>query len=194
MGLMDDIQGHDGGHGIPDARHKSNQGIEPKPNVGTGNDERGVEKRGPVRRSEWNYCQATPLRLINPENPLRETVTAERPLSLEEMFEVGNFFMGGKEGGPTREINLPTPTSIGRRIPWPRSVTKVWTFADHRHAWRRPHLAGVPRILVEEKIGRRRPGLNSYRLTDLRAKRGRNPNRRVAGWTVHKIARGIGRS
>jgi hypothetical protein len=45
---------------------------------------------GPRSRAEWNHCQATSLKMVLAENPLRETVAAGGPLSLESMFEAGN--------------------------------------------------------------------------------------------------------
>jgi hypothetical protein len=39
---------------------------------------------------EWNHCQPTRVKIIHPENPLREQVTADGPVRLESMFEVGN--------------------------------------------------------------------------------------------------------
>ena len=45
---------------------------------------------GPRNRAEWNHCQPTSLKIVLAENPLRETVTADGPLDLESMFEVGN--------------------------------------------------------------------------------------------------------
>jgi hypothetical protein len=45
---------------------------------------------GPRSRAEWNHCQATSLKMVVAENPLRETVTAAGPLSLESMFEAGD--------------------------------------------------------------------------------------------------------
>ena len=45
---------------------------------------------GPHNRAEWNYCQPTSLKMIAVKNPLRETITAQGPLSLDTMFEVGN--------------------------------------------------------------------------------------------------------
>ena len=45
---------------------------------------------GPHSPAEWNHCQPTRLKIILAANPLRETVTAEGPISLEGMFEVGN--------------------------------------------------------------------------------------------------------
>ena len=44
---------------------------------------------GPYNPMEWNHCQPTWVKIILPENPLRETVTADGPISLEGMFEVG---------------------------------------------------------------------------------------------------------
>ena len=45
---------------------------------------------GPHSPAEWNHCQPTRLKIILAANPLRETVSAEGPISLEGMFEVGN--------------------------------------------------------------------------------------------------------
>ena len=40
-------------------------------------------------KTEWNHCQATPIKSIVDANPLRKTITADGPLLLEEMFKVG---------------------------------------------------------------------------------------------------------
>jgi hypothetical protein len=45
---------------------------------------------GSYHPAEWNHCQPTSLKIILADNPLRGTVTAEGPLSLESMFEAGN--------------------------------------------------------------------------------------------------------
>jgi hypothetical protein len=39
---------------------------------------------------EWNHCQPTRIKIILPQNPLRETVTANGPVDLGSMFEAGN--------------------------------------------------------------------------------------------------------
>jgi hypothetical protein len=44
---------------------------------------------GPHNLVEWNHCQPTWVKIILPDNPLRDTVTADGPISLEGMFEVG---------------------------------------------------------------------------------------------------------
>jgi hypothetical protein len=44
---------------------------------------------GPYNLLEWNHCQPTWVKIILADNPLRETVTADGPISLEDMFEVG---------------------------------------------------------------------------------------------------------
>jgi len=44
---------------------------------------------GFYNRAEWNHCQPTGLMMVTPNNPLRETVTADGPRSLEDMFEAG---------------------------------------------------------------------------------------------------------
>jgi hypothetical protein len=41
-------------------------------------------------RTEWNHCQATPIKSVIADNPLRKTITADGPVVLDEMFKVGN--------------------------------------------------------------------------------------------------------
>jgi hypothetical protein len=41
-------------------------------------------------KTEWNHCQATWTRMVLPDNPLRQTITGDGPLQLEEMFKVGS--------------------------------------------------------------------------------------------------------
>ena len=48
---------------------------------------------GPNNKTEWNHCQPTALKIVGVHNPLRETITADGPLSLEGMFEVGDFII-----------------------------------------------------------------------------------------------------
>src|SRR5262252_7367224 len=50
---------------------------------------------GPHNPVEWNHCQPTWVKIILPDNPLRETVRADGPISLEEMFEVGYLLIAG---------------------------------------------------------------------------------------------------
>jgi hypothetical protein len=45
---------------------------------------------GPNNKTEWNHCQPTALKIVGVHNPLRGTITADGPLSLEDMFEVGD--------------------------------------------------------------------------------------------------------
>jgi hypothetical protein len=44
---------------------------------------------GAQNRLEWNHCQPTRVRIVLPQNPLRETVTANGPIDLGNMFEAG---------------------------------------------------------------------------------------------------------
>ena len=53
---------------------------------------------GPHDPAEWNHCQPTRIKIILFENPLRETVTADGPISLEGMFEVGNSLIAASSG------------------------------------------------------------------------------------------------
>jgi len=45
---------------------------------------------GFVNHVEWNHCQPTRIKIILPANPLRQTVTADGPINLENMFAAGD--------------------------------------------------------------------------------------------------------
>jgi hypothetical protein len=55
---------------------------------------------GPDHPIEWNHCQPTHVKIIPAEDPLRATVTADGPIKLEGMFEVGSSI-----------IDPPSPTA-----------------------------------------------------------------------------------
>jgi hypothetical protein len=46
---------------------------------------------------EWNHCQPTRLKIIVAQNPLRETVTANGPIDLGNMFQTGNSYIESAE-------------------------------------------------------------------------------------------------
>ena len=60
---------------------------------------------GPHNPIEWNHCQPTQVKIIVSDNPLRETVTADGPIDLESMFEVGYSVITASSttGGPIAE-------------------------------------------------------------------------------------------
>jgi hypothetical protein len=61
---------------------------------------------GPHNPVEWNHCQPTWVKIVLAENPLRETVTADGPISLEGMFEAGYPLIGasGTVHGSTADL------------------------------------------------------------------------------------------
>jgi hypothetical protein len=61
---------------------------------------------GPHNSAEWNHCQPTSLKIILADNPLRETITAAGPVSLEVMFEAGNSL-----------VESPGDISVGKDSP-----------------------------------------------------------------------------
>jgi hypothetical protein len=69
---------------------------------------------GPHNPVEWNHCQPTWVKIILPDNPLRETVTADGPISLKDMFEVGYLLITGSvtldasTSDPTGQFLKPT--------------------------------------------------------------------------------------
>jgi hypothetical protein len=52
---------------------------------------------GPHNRAEWNHCQPTGLKMVVADNPLRDTITADGPVSLETMFERGDAVIASSE-------------------------------------------------------------------------------------------------
>jgi hypothetical protein len=67
---------------------------------------------GPHNPVEWNHCQPTWVKIILPDNPLRETVTADGPSSLEDMFEVGYLLIAGSV-----TLTASTSESTGQFLP-----------------------------------------------------------------------------
>jgi len=58
---------------------------------------------GPHNPIEWNHCQPTQVKIIVSESALRETVTADGPIDLENMFKVGSSLIAASDntGEPT---------------------------------------------------------------------------------------------
>jgi hypothetical protein len=50
---------------------------------------------GPHNKAEWNHCQPTSLKMILTDSPLRDTITADGPVSLAAMFERGDAVIQG---------------------------------------------------------------------------------------------------
>src|SRR5262249_55856638 len=60
---------------------------------------------GPHNLAEWNHCQPTWVKIILSDNPLRETVTADGPINLEDMFETAYSLLAtpGAAGAPAAD-------------------------------------------------------------------------------------------
>src|SRR5262249_52525163 len=60
---------------------------------------------GPYNLLEWNHCQPTWVKIILSDNPLRETVTADGPINLEDMFETAYSLLAtpGAAGAPAAD-------------------------------------------------------------------------------------------
>jgi hypothetical protein len=60
---------------------------------------------GPYDLGEWNHCQPTRVKIIFANDPLRETVTADGPISLESMFEIGYSLIAASDStaGPSAD-------------------------------------------------------------------------------------------
>ena len=62
---------------------------------------------GPHNLLEWNHCQPTRVKLIFAEDPLRETVTVDGPISLEGMFEVGSSVIAASSSAGASSADPP---------------------------------------------------------------------------------------
>jgi hypothetical protein len=59
---------------------------------------------GPHHKSEWNHCQPTGVKIVLAENLLRDTITANGPVSLEAMFEAGNLVVESPANDNSRQV------------------------------------------------------------------------------------------
>jgi hypothetical protein len=66
---------------------------------------------GPRDWAEWNHCQPTSIKMIRPDNPLRDTVSSAGPLDLESMFEVGNVMIEDMASA-TQSLSKAAPTPV----------------------------------------------------------------------------------
>jgi hypothetical protein len=69
---------------------------------------------GPRNRTEWNHCQPTSVKKVVKSNPLRETITAEGPRSLEDMFTVGSTVIANT---PESVLSLMSRPGLGEPPP-----------------------------------------------------------------------------
>jgi hypothetical protein len=77
---------------------------------------------GPHNPVEWNHCQPTWVRIILAENPLRETVTADGPISLEGMFQAGYSLISASR---TVDGSTPDPPAQFLKPPQTRAAVPV---------------------------------------------------------------------
>jgi hypothetical protein len=109
---------------------------------------------GPYNRTEWNHCQPTRYKVILAANPLRETVTAQGPVDLDEMFDVGASFIDRKETLANTEPDLEqlAPVAAIKNLILPSSSVRNKMTVGFRHrTFALPALARPAKILAEEK-------------------------------------------
>jgi hypothetical protein len=130
---------------------------------------------GPHNLLEWNHCQPTWVKIILADNPLRETVTADGPISLEDMFEVGYWLIaasatvGASAGDPPAHFFKPPQArpamAFDTKTPNNPITPKTTLSTLDGHPMRWPSLSrgrvgwpkGVPRIAMLDD-GMRRSG------------------------------------
>jgi hypothetical protein len=66
---------------------------------------------------EWNHCQPTWLKIVRSENPLRETITADGPVSLENMFDAGSAVIDSPPQHPLGEDHVARNDSLENSRP-----------------------------------------------------------------------------
>src|SRR5262245_54161989 len=138
---------------------------------------------GPHNPVEWNHCQPTWVKIILADNPLRETVTADGPISLEDMFEVGYLLIAGSvtvgasTSDPTGHFLKPTQARTAMvvdphlKIGSNRTTPKIALSILEGYTLRWPPLSGgkvgwpkgVPRIAKLNDESRRPNSLSASR-------------------------------
>jgi hypothetical protein len=82
---------------------------------------------GPYNLLEWNHCQPTWVKIIVAEDPLRDTVTADGPISLEGMFEVGSSVIAASSSVGAPSADPPkyffNPPRVGAAMPVEQRLT-----------------------------------------------------------------------
>ena len=103
---------------------------------------------GPHNLLEWNHCQPTWVKVILAEDPLRETVTADGPISLQGMFEVGYSVIAASSslGGPTG--HPPAHSAMEQRITAAANIRPPQTYRSIFDS----RVKKSPRLYVE-KLG-----------------------------------------
>jgi hypothetical protein len=71
---------------------------------------------GPHHKREWNHCQPTGIKIVLPENLLRDTITADGPVSLETMFEAGNSVVARLSNDNSRTVQVAALATQASRI------------------------------------------------------------------------------
>jgi hypothetical protein len=117
---------------------------------------------GPWDRAEWNHCQPTSVKIIMAENPLRETVTAEGPSDLGDMFEAGN---------PLIESMVSAADSLFRATPMPVRLLEAFARGpNERTQMVVEGRAKRPRVAMRRVVGK------SARHSKVTVKSNRNGN------------------
>jgi hypothetical protein len=89
-------------------------------------------------RREWNHCQATSAKAVCRENPLRDTITAEGPIDLKEMFRVGNWFV---DNPPTTCVVVAADRPANEEAVTPRGAVAASEAASARSDRKLSHQA-----------------------------------------------------
>jgi len=95
-------------------------------------------------KREWNHCQATPIKAVCPDNPLRKTITVEGPIDLEEMFKVGNWFVDNSPAATciVVDANRPADTQAVPLHGAPAASAAAPTRSDRKHLHEARNVAG----------------------------------------------------
>ena len=100
---------------------------------------------GFVSRTEWNHCQATPIKSVIADNPLRKTITADGPVALEEMFKVGTAVIDDPAAVDEAETARPAVVRV--------ALASAAERPGHRalHAMRGAHAQVLARVTRRDK-------------------------------------------
>jgi hypothetical protein len=98
---------------------------------------------GADNTKEWNHCQATGVKKVPPNNPLRETITAQGPRLLDEMFKVGNAIIDELSAAINEAFAVRTAEHTGAAGPGlVRTAAVSRSERFHRRPWAQAVRAG----------------------------------------------------
>jgi hypothetical protein len=132
-------------------------------------------------RTEWNHCQATPLKMVVADNPLRRTITADGPVALEEMFKVGQSVIDDPAAASLAvAADRPTESDAARPRLVHAALASERADQKHLHGDRTGPGGAAARAVARNKSKMLVVAMNTQHLDKSRRKAAAEPKTRVS--------------